>query len=413
MNEHINRRQLLKVTGAAAAATATGATFAPQSYARQDAEVTITWWDYFSDANGAAMDAQFARYMEANPNVTIERTYIAFADLKQRLLQGAAAGDLPDVVVIDNPDHQAFSSLGVFEDVTDRVAEWGQAENFFEGPWFSTTFQDRNYGIPDNSNCLVLWYNTALFEEAGLEPPTTWEELTAAAEALTEGDRFGLAVSGVKSEEGTFQWLPFLWATGEDIGTIDSEGGRRALQLWVDMVENGTMSQGILGWDQQDVRTQFQNGRAAMMSNGPWQIPVLAEEAPDLEWNVVTLPEDQQGASILGGENTAIVKGSENVDAAWDLLTWRQEPEELRTYLTDAGKLPSRSDLAEDWSDDPVITVFVEQLKVAKARAYGDKYPEISAAIQEAIQSAVGGQTDVESAVAKAQQVITPLLPEG
>jgi multiple sugar transport system substrate-binding protein len=413
MNEQMNRRQLLKVTGAAAAATATGATFAPRSYARQDAEVSITWWDYFTDANGAAMDAQFARYMEANPNITIERTYIGFADLKQRLLQGAAAGDLPDVVVIDNPDHQAFSSLGVFEDVTDRVAEWGQADSYFEGPWFSTTFQDRNYGIPDNSNCLVLWYNTALFEEAGLEPPTTWEELTSTAESLTEGDRFGLAVSGIKSEEGTFQWLPFLWATGEDLATIDSEGGQRALQLWVDMVENGTMSQGILGWDQQDVRTQFQNGRAAMMSNGPWQIPVLQEESPDLEWNVVTLPEDQQGASILGGENAAIVKGSENVDAAWDLLMWRQEPEELRTYLTDAGKLPSRSDLAEDWSDDPVITVFVEQLKVAKARAYGDKYPEISAAVQEAIQAAVGGQTDVASALAKAQQVITPLLPEG
>jgi multiple sugar transport system substrate-binding protein len=359
------------------------------------------------------MDAQFARYMEANPNVTIERTYIAFADLKQRLLQGAAAGELPDVVVIDNPDHQAFSSLGVFEDVTDRVAEWGQADNYFEGPWFSTTFQDKNYGIPDNSNCLVLWYNTAFFEEAGLEPPTTWDELTSSAEALTEGDRFGLAVSGVKSEEGTFQWLPFLWATGEDLATLDSEGGRRALQLWVDMVEGGSMSKGILGWDQQDVRTQFQNGRAAMMSNGPWQIPVLQEESPDLEWDVVTLPEDQQGASILGGENAAIVQGSENVDAAWDLLMWRQEPEELRTYLTDAGKLPSRSDLAEDWSDDPVITVFVEQLKVAKARAYGDKYPEISAAIQEAIQAAVGGQTDVESALAKAQQTITPLLPEG
>jgi multiple sugar transport system substrate-binding protein len=413
MNEQLNRRQLLKVTGAAAAATVTGSSFAPRSHARQDAEVTITWWDYFSDANGAAMDAQFARYMEEHPNVTIERTYIGFADLKQRLLQGAAAGDLPDVVVIDNPDHQAFSSLGVFEDITDRVSEWGQADNYFEGPWFSTTFQDRNYGIPDNSNCLVLWYNTALLQEAGLEPPTTWEELTAAAEALTEGDRFGMAVSAIKSEEGTFQWLPFLWATGEDLATIDSEGGRRALQLWVDMVESGTMSQGILGWDQQDVRTQFQNGRAAMMSNGPWQIPVLQDESPDLEWSVVTLPVDKQGASILGGENTAIVKGSENIDAAWDLLMWRQEPEELRTYLTDAGKLPSRADLAEDWSDDPVITVFVEQLKVAKARAYGDKYPEISAAIQEAIQAAVGGQTDVESALAKAQQTITPLLPEG
>jgi multiple sugar transport system substrate-binding protein len=413
MNDQMNRRQLLKVTGAAAAATATGATFAPRSLARQDAKVTITWWDYFSDANGAAMDAQHARYMKANPNVTIERTYIAFADLKQRLLQGAAAGDLPDVVIIDNPDHQAFSSLGIFEDVTDRVAEWGQADKYFEGPWFSTTFKDKNYGIPDNSNCLVLWYNTSFLKEAGLEPPTTWEELTSSAQALTEGDRFGLAVSGIKSEEGTFQWLPFLWATGEDLATLDSDGGRRALQLWVDMVDNGSMSKGILGWDQQDVRTQFQNGRAAMMSNGPWQIPVLKKEAPDLEWNVVTLPKDKQGASILGGENAAIVKGSKNVDAAWALLTWRQEPEELRTYLTDAGKLPSRADLAEGFSDDPVITVFLEQLKVAKARAYGDKYPEISAAIQEAIQSAVGGQTDVESALKKAQQTITPLLPQG
>jgi multiple sugar transport system substrate-binding protein len=413
MNDQMNRRQLLKVSGAAAAATATGATFAPRSLARQDAKVTITWWDYFSDANGAAMDAQHARYMKANPNVTIERTYITFADLKQRLLQGAAAGDLPDVVIIDNPDHQAFSSLGIFEDVTDRVAEWGQADKYFEGPWFSTTFKDKNYGIPDNSNCLVLWYNTNFLKEAGIEPPTDWDELKSAAEALTEGDRFGLAVSGIKSEEGTFQWLPFLWETGADLDTLDSEGGQRALQLWVDMVDNGWMSKGILGWDQQDVRTQFQNGRAAMMSNGPWQIPVLKEEAPDLEWNVVTLPKDKEGASILGGENAAIVKGSENVDAAWDLLTWRQEPDELKTYLTDAGKLPSRSDLAENFSDDPVITVFLEQLKVAKARAYGDKYPEISAAIQEAIQSAVGGQTDVESALKKAQQTITPLLPQG
>ena len=99
----------------------------------------------------------------------------------------------------------------------------------------------------------------------------------------------GLAVSAVKSEEGTFQWLPFLWETGEDIPTIDSEGGQRALQLWVDLVNEGKMSKGILGWTQQDVLTQFQNGKAAMMVNGPWQIPVLREQSPDLKWEVVTL----------------------------------------------------------------------------------------------------------------------------
>lgn len=414
MNDQMNRRDLLKLTGAAAAATATGVTFAPRSYARQDGEVTITWWDYMSDANGKALESQHARYMEANPSVKIERTSFDFADLKQKLLQGAAAGQLPDVVIIDNPDHQAFASLGIFEDITDRVAEWGQADNFFEGPWASTVFQDKNYGIPDNSNCLVLWYNTAFLQEAGVEPPTNWEELTAAAEALTSGDRYGMAVAAIKSENATFQWLPFLWETGEDLDTLDSEGGRRALQLWVDLVENGWMSKGILGWDQTDIRTQFQNGKTAMMPNGPWQIPTIKEESPDLEWDVVTLPEDKQGASILGGENTALIKGSKNLDAAWELLMWRQEPEELKTYLLEAGKLPSRQDLAQDeaWTGDPVVNVFIEQLKVAKARAYGDKYPEISTAVQEAIQAAVGGQTDVESALKKAQQKITPLLPK-
>lgn len=419
MTTHVNRRNFLKIAGASATATATiGTTSSSNGYAharQSDEPVTLTWWDYMGDANERALEAQHQRYMETHPNVTIERTQINFGDLKQRLLQGATAGALPDIVIIDNPDHQAYSSLGIFEDITDRVEEWGQAENFFQGPWDSTMFGGRNYGIPDNSNCLVLWYNTTFFEEAQIEkPPRTWEELVAAAEALTVDDRYGMAVAAIQTENATFQWLPFLWSTGEDLDTLDSEGGRRALQLWVDMVENGSMSQGILGWDQTDIRIQFQNGQAAMMPNGPWQIPTIEEETPDLTWDVVTLPQDQQGASILGGENTAIVRGTENLDAAWELLMWRQEEEELKTYLLDAGKLPSREDLAEDpsWTDDPVINTFIEQLKVAKPRAYGEHYPEISSAVQNAIQAALSGQTDVEAALAKAQETITPLLPD-
>ena len=397
--------------GAATTAPAAGAaTTAPA--ASSGSAATITWWDYYAEgANATAMDAQLKRYMESHPNVTIQRTSIPFADLKQKLLQGAAAGQLPDVAVIDNPDHSAFAALGVLEDLTDRVKAWGQSDKYFEGPWQSTTFQGKNYGIPDNSNCLVLWYNTAFTDAAKVSPPTTWEELTSAAKALTEGDRFGLAVSGVKSEEGTFQWLPFLWEAGADIPSINSDGGKAALQLWVDLVKNKNMSPGILGWTQQDVLTQFENGKAAMMVNGPWQIPALKKDTPDLKWQVVTLPKGKQGASILGGENYSIVKGK-NVDVAWDILTWTQNPDNLKTYLTQAGKLPSRQDLAEDaaWTGDPVLKVFIEQLKVAKPRAYGPKYPEISNAIQEMFQAAISGQKSVDDAVAEAQAKIDPLL---
>ena len=399
-------------TSAPAASGGAAATAAPA--ASGSAATTLTWWDYYSEgANAVAMQAQLKRYTDSHPNVTIQRTAIPFADLKQKLLQGAAAGQLPDIVVIDNPDHSAFAALGVLEDLTDRVKAWGQDKAYFDGPWKSTTYQGKNYGIPDNSNCLVLWYNTEFTGPAKVNPPTNWDELKSAAKALTEGDRFGLAVSGVKSEEGTFQWLPFLWETGADLPTLNSEGGKAALQLWVDLVKGGNMSPGILGWTQQDVLTQFQNRKAAMMINGPWQIPTLKKDNPDLKWQVVTLPQSKQGASILGGENMAIVKGGKNIDAAWELLTWTQTPDNLKAYLTEAGKLPSRQDLANDpaWTGDPVLKVFIEQLKVAKPRAYGPKYPEISNAIQEMMQAAISGQKPVDAAVADAATKITPLLP--
>jgi len=174
------------------------------------------------------------------------------------------------------------------------------------------------------------------------------------------------------------------------------------------------MSKAILNWKQSDVLGQFQNGKAAMMINGPWQIPTLKKDSPDLKWSVATLPLEKQAASILGGENTAIIAGGPNIDAAWDLLTWRQTAEPLKTYLLDAGKLPSKADLAKDeeWTGDPVINVFIEQLKVARPRAYGDQYPDISTAIQDAIQSAVSGASSVEAALKKAQAAITPLLPQ-
>ena len=204
-------------------------------------------------------------------------------------------------------------------DVTDRVTTWGKSGDYFPGPWASTVFQDKNYGVPDNSNCLVQWYNKAFTDPAGVPPPRPGMNSGCRSKALTDGDRFGIAMSAVKSEEGTFQWLPFLWMTGEDLATLDSDGGRMALQLWVDLVKDGSMSPGILSWTQGDVKGQFQNGKAALMVNGPWQIPTLKSESPDLQWDVATLPEQKQGASILGGENLAIVKDTKNLDAAWDL----------------------------------------------------------------------------------------------
>ncbi len=179
MQTRITRRDVLKGAAAGASAAALAGLSPRRSFARQDQQVTLTWWDYYQDdgANSTATINQHQRYTEAHPNVKFERTYVPFADLKTKLLQGAAAGQLPDIAVIDNPDHQAFAALGILEDLTERVTAWGEAQNYFTGPWDSTIWQGKNYGIPDNSNCLVLWYLTDVASAAGVAPPTNWAEL--------------------------------------------------------------------------------------------------------------------------------------------------------------------------------------------------------------------------------------------
>lgn len=380
-----------------------------------DGPVTLRWWDYWTEgATNTAIQERLDRYSEANPNVTIERRNIPFDQLKPTLTRAANAGDFPDIAVIDNPDHASFAKIGVLLDVSDRVEEWGEAGAYFDGPWRSCQYNDTNYGIPNSSNCLAFFYNVDMLEQQGVEPPTTWDELREAAGNLTTDNRFGLAVSAIKSEEGTFQWLPFLWQAGGDIPDLDSEAGREALGLWVEFVNEGWMSRGALNWRQEDVKNEFVNRRAAMMINGPWQIPVIEQNHPDLNWDVVKLPAGEQEASILGGENMAIGARSQNPDAAWDLLTWTQQPDNLVRYLEKVDRLPSREDLADRdvWAEDPILSVFVEQLFVARPRAYGANYPEISTHIQEAIQGALSGTNDVETALSRAQQEITPLLPE-
>ncbi|MBV9228131.1 MAG: sugar ABC transporter substrate-binding protein [Chloroflexi bacterium] len=372
--------------------------------------VTLTVWDYFNPA-GKGYLGLMSDYSKLNPTIKFQRTTIPFADLKQKLTQGAASGQLPDIAVIDNPDHSAFSSLGVLADLTDQVSAWGQADQYFPGPWKSTTWKGKNYGVPNNSNCLALYYNKDMFQKAGVTPPTNWDELHSTASKLTKNGVYGFSMSLVKSEEGTFQFLPFLWEAGADLDTIDSPAATTALQYLVTFVKEKLLSPDVLNWSQQDAITQFIAQKAAMCVNGPWNLSAVQQGAK-FSWAVVPLPKGQQSASILGGENWAISKSSQHVKEAWDFLKWTQLPAQLKSYIVTDDRLPSVRSFAQDqvFQKDPNLAVFANSLEVAKPRAYGPNYPKISNAVQQAFQSAISGQMAPDAALQQAAQTIKPLL---
>jgi multiple sugar transport system substrate-binding protein len=413
-----SRRSFLKTgalgaAGLAAAASGVGIAGARPLRSAQSTTVVTLIDPWAATGFNAAQESQIQRFNDSHPNIQIERSAVNFDDFVQLLVQGAAAGELPDIALIDNPNFHGFAALGVLADLTDTINSWGETDLYFPGHWASTVFEGVNYGVPVFSNCLAWWMNTDMKEEAGVDTPTTWDELKEVAAALTNTQHYGAAVSGRHTEEGAFQFEVFLWSAGSDLATINDEGGQRALQLWVDMVNAGSMSQAILGLGQWATKDEFGNQRAAMMLNGPWCIPPMREIYPDLRWEISAVPQDQVPASILGGENYGITAGSPNVEAAWEYIRWTQEPENYKQFLQDAGMFPSRSDVAEDpyWADDPVLSIFLEQVKIARARAYGANYGEMSNALQDAIQAALTGAKSVQAALDDAAAIITPLLP--
>lgn len=411
----LNRRDALKGAGAG---LATAAVFGPggrHAFARQETEpVTVTFWHYYGGSTTDAIEGVLQRYTDEHPGVIVEPRLINFSDFNRTLLQGAAAGDLPDIALINCFDTQLFAEAGIITDITERVTAWGGAENYFPGVYETSLWNGQNYGLPHLVDCYVLWYNVDQFSEAGVEPPATWEELSTTAAALSGDNRYGLAVSAIEGVEGATAWIIRLLATGAAVTEVDSEGGREAMQQFVDLVEDGSMSPGILGWIEDDVATQFSTGQAGMMINSATYVNFFREEAPDLNWALSVLPEDEERLTFLSAENLTITSGAQNPDAAWDLMLWLQEPEVLNEYLPKRNKLPALSNVAAEpqWADDPVWSVFMEQLNNAWAPTgeVAIHSAEIFTYIQEAVQAAVSGDSSVEDALVTAQGKIDGVL---
>ncbi len=379
-------------------------------------QTTLTWWDYFNadNLNQAIMD-MIADYEAANPDIKIERTPIGFGDLNARIIQGAATGTLPDILIVDNPDNQALAAQGALADITDYVQNWEYKDAYFDGPWASTLYQGRNYGVPFDSNATALFYNIDLLNEAGYDaPPATWDALREMAAALTEGDRSGFCLSLTATEEGTFTFLPFVWGNGGDIDSIGGEASGEALTLLNSMMnEDQSIPRSALQWGQGDANNQFLAGTCAMMINGPWQLPGIRAANPDFDWDVAAWPNNGTPTSILGGQNFAIGAGA-NADAAWDVIAWVTQPDNLLKMYETSGFITNREDLAdaEIFTSDPLIAKFVEAVSVAKPRAYGPNYPQISQAIMNMVQSVLVGGRTPEQARMDAAAAIEPLLAE-
>lgn len=191
---------------------------------------------------------------------------------------------------------------------------------------------------------------------------------------------------------------------------MDSEGGIRALSFTKDLIESGSMSKECINWTQGDVMNQFIAGNVAMMVNGPWQIPTMQAEAPDLNWDVALIPKDTEYASVLGGENYAVIAGG-NEEGALSFLTYATGEEQVKYMMNAFGYISADQTIAEgQFEEGSPYLPFVEQLKYAQPRGPLADWPSVSDAISLAFNEVMTGTAAPEDAAAKAQTTIDKIV---
>jgi multiple sugar transport system substrate-binding protein len=376
------------------------------AYAEEASGDVTIWYYWETEGHQKALNHIIEEFNGSQDSITVEAKYVPFADFKKQLSIGASADELPDLVILDNPDHAAYAAMGIFADITDKF----DVSNYYEGPVNSCTLDGKLYGVPFGSNDLVLFYNEDMLKEAGCEVPTTWDELLEVAKATTTDSVFGFAHCALQNEEGTFNFLPWVWSTGATSYEINSEGGIKALNFEKELVDSGAMTKEAINWTQGDTMHQFIAGNLAMMINGTWQIPTMREEVPDLNWNVAPIPQDKEQASGLGGENYAVIAGG-NEDAAVKFLEFATTPETCLYMMNAMGYISADSTIAENqFEGDEVYQVFVDEMQYAHARGPLPEWPSISDAISLAFNKVITGESAPEDAAAEAQATIDGII---
>jgi multiple sugar transport system substrate-binding protein len=392
-------------SGASAPAATT--TAAPPSTATA---TTVTEWDYQSADPQKTQWQKVLDECTASTGITIQRQAIPRDELINKVVLGAQQKQLPNVLRIDNPDLQQIADTGALAPLTDYGVDLtGLYQNLVD----AGTYKGKVYGIAPGINGMALFYNKDMFTAAGLQPPTTWAEITADAKALTKSGVYGMAFSAPATEEGSWQFEPWLWGAGGDLSKLDSPEAVKALQFWVDLVKSGSASKSVVQWTQGDVNDQFVAGKAAMQQNGVWNLSAL--EKSKINFGIVPIPKPDGGAAPgpMGGEVLTIPVNPDAATsaAAGKVVNCLLSDKEMAEWAALQAYIPARQTVAAQAATaDPNMASFVEAVAAERSRTgppanLGPNYSKVSQPLWTAIQAALSGAKSAQDALTAAQQL--------
>ncbi len=318
----------------------------------QDQTLIRLWSGSSSPVENEYLEGQVAAFEEANPDIDVE--LLISPDYGTQLQAGFASGDYPEVFSVGQFEFPTYRDSGVLAEGQEFIED---IDGIYPSLLNAFTYEGVAYCPPKDFSTLALYYNKDLFDAAGLDYPTsewTWEDMTAAAEALTTDD-----VVGFSASEDLNRWMGLVFANGGSLFdadgavAINSPEAVAALDFYSSFVANGT---GALpsslesGWNGE----AFGKGAAAMTIEGNWALGYLDEGFTDTNYGVAELPSAPSGdkSTLVFTVCWAVAANAEDAkaEAAWKLVNFLTG-EEAAAGLGEAafGVMPARSSAGDAW----------------------------------------------------------------
>lgn len=313
------------------------------------ADEAITFWAVNMgptlEENTEVLDEELARFTEQT-GIAVRLEVVSWQDLYQRLMTAVASGSGPDVVNTGNTWSATLQETGAFLPFgQDELAAIGGREKFIPSTLTATgTPGEPPATIPYLGQAYGLYYNTALFEEAGIAgPPATWEELVADAVALSEPDgKWGFSMSA-GSATGNVH-LAFVLGRQRGVELFDEAGKAQfdspAMRSVVRTIVGLMDTSGVVNPSDAeqtgitDSLDSLAHGRAAMVPYQSSGRGYLASVGFD-GYAVAPLPSPATmppgGAPVqgfVGGTNLAVFADSPATEDALELVRFLTSPEE-------------------------------------------------------------------------------------
>jgi len=324
------------------------------------------------------------------------------------VLVSTSSGSLPDVIRCDIAWLPEFQKMGILVALDEAMPDFAAVSGaLLESAMSTAKIGEHTYALALNTNSKIVFYNTAMLEEAGVAVPATMDEWVAAVTALAGTNANGQQTWGW-NEPALSGWnlCPFIWSFGGSLtneeqtvasGYVNSEATVQAVDTFAQLVKDGALT----GFNSGDIPMTdgFGTGRYAMMLEGPWKTAELSGAYPDVAYGNAPIPAGAGGSiSVLGGEDIAMTTLA-NQDAAWKFMQFMTSSF-AQVEMAKCGQIPINNNaLASDTVKNAAYAPFLEAIKTAKARPTVAAWSEMDTELSNAMTAVVSGEKTAQEAM--------------